>query len=118
MGPFNAYTDTGRHFGPALTIYDPPPMSPGVWIPKAVGEAIYWSGTSSANLDAQYEMRWGALIAVGTGSNVGGPYVGYLVDNLTVIPEPGTLVLAGAGLLLLAAGTRQRPVHERVGHTG
>ena len=109
-GPFNTFIETGRHFGPALAVTNPPAGSLGVWTPTAVGDSISWSGTSTANLNNVGDMRWGALVTVGTGGNVAGPYIGNLVEGLSPLPmpEPGTMVLAGTGLLFLAARTRQR----------
>ena len=104
VGPFTTYIDPTGLFGPGLDGADPNDNSKAaIWVPTAVGQSLYWSGTSNVNL-AQGQLNFRAARTVGMPGSSG---VATLVDSIQVIPEPGTMVLAGMGLLLLGAKTRR-----------
>jgi hypothetical protein len=71
------------------------------WLAKAPTDAAY----TSIRTDAYATNPTIRSVALGGNFNVGGR-----VDNfsLTVVPEPGSLLLAGTGLLAMALGTRRR----------
>jgi len=64
---------------------------------SAVAGSDSWSGTFSGSLIGMQVFDAGA----GNASDVG-------FNNLTVVPEPGTLVLVAGGLVLLGHGFRRR----------
>ena len=94
--PFNRFVAPTQWVGPGISRY-------GVdWVPTAVGQSISWSGTSTADL-GQGELYWrphagsgGALLFQSSEAFRTNP-----------IPEPGTFVLAGMGLVSLM-GLRRR----------
>ena len=94
--PFDRFLSPTQSEGPGVTRY-------GVrWRPTAVGESLSWSGTSTANLD-QGDLLWGAY----TRSNGAAAIQNAVAVRLNPIPEPGTFVLAGMGLVSLM-GLRRR----------
>ena len=100
VGPFTGFQAESGQFGPTLG------LGTELWTPTAIGDSLFWSGTSTANV-ADGELHWftktkstGAVIQVEYASRV---------SNVNVIPEPGTMVLAGFGLLCLMSATRRNP---------
>ena len=87
------------HFSTPVTFYGPGLEGPH-WIPTAIGQSISWSGTSTAALGGR-ELSWSTLATTGGAKSI--PI--YTVAN--PIPEPGTFVLAGMGLVTLL-GLRRR----------
>lgn len=88
IGPWTFYASTsGFHNGPTLgAVTDK-------WVPANVGDSLFWSGTSTANL-GQGEMLWSTLLF--NGGAVGADFT---VANL--IPEPTSLSLLAFGCLAL-----------------
>jgi hypothetical protein len=64
------------------------------WVPTSVGETLIWSGTSTANLP-QGQLLFSTLV-----NEYGAIGAEFEVVNLStsVVPEPATLLLFGAGL--------------------
>ena len=92
--PFTRFDGVSGFFGPGV--------SGNIWYPTAVGETIGWSGTSTADL-AQGELLWNTHTTIGFAAEI--QYAVAVRTN--PIPEPGTFVLAGMGLVSLL-GLRRR----------
>ena len=97
VGPFTATRSATQVSGPGLTGITQ------LWTPTAVGQSLSWSGTSDAFLE-QGELYWRPHSTFGRS---GGIQL-QVANHLNPIPEPGTLALAGTGLLLMMAMTRRR----------
>ena len=58
--------------------------------------------TSAGSLS--FDSAWASLTSVSFSSATGG----FALDNINAIPEPGSFMLAGAGLLLVGVTRRRR----------
>lgn len=104
VGPFSSLNySSGGHNGPTFL------QSPG-WIPTAVGETLYWSGTSASNL-GQGQLKFSTLIT-SNGAVRADFQTANLVESLpphgVVTPEPTSLALAGFAGIGMAAGAWRR----------
>ena len=96
-------------FSPAAPIHGLGPLvsdttsTLGTWFPTAVGDSVGWGGTSTANLE---ELRWSVHKSTAVGFNFPRLFSA-TAHRIDPIPEPGTFVLAGMGLLSLM-GLRRR----------
>jgi hypothetical protein len=93
VGPWTYYTSSGGyHNGPTFGyVLD-------CWVPTAVGDTLYWSGTSATALDPP-DMLWSSIYTCG-----GAAVTEWNQANW--IPEPGTLSLLAFGGLALVARRR------------
>ena len=91
VGSWTYYTScTGYHNGPVIG------PDGDYWIPTAVGESLFWSGTSTAYL-GQGELLFSTLDVTG-----GADWVDFVPANLVtnnVIPAPGAMLLVCIGFL-------------------
>ncbi len=103
LGPgLGGTSTTGFHNGPTIR-FGASVVLPG-WEPTALGQSLFWSGTSTALL-GQGDLLWSTLV-LGDGAVA----ANFEVANLEA-PEPSTLALFATGLALLAfMGWRRRGV--------
>jgi hypothetical protein len=99
IGPWTGYTfSSGYHNGPTF-------IAGGPWVPTSVGETVYWSGTSTANL-VQGELLFSALH-----SSNGAVLPNFEIANrIGTVPVPAADWLFGSGLLGLIGVARRKKV--------
>ena len=110
VGPFVKYNKVGGgHNGPALikgasdvTTY---------WTPAAVGESLFWSGTSTAFLDTG-ELYWSTLVCnrtdIRVDMEVADKVAGPLQPGPEAVPEPATVTFIALGCVGVATYMRRR----------
>lgn len=98
VGPWTGLSSSvSGHNGPTFTaLFDK-------WIPSAVGDTLFWSGTSSADL-AQGQLLFSTLL-----STPGAVKANFEVANRTAaVPEPPVMALLLPGLFLLGYLNQRR----------
>lgn len=96
--PYSGFTySSGGHNGPVLD----PVFT--YWVPTSVGDTLNWSGTSTADL-GQGELLFSSPFTE-NGAEVA---VFQIANDLSTVPEPGTLALLGAGLLGIGLLVRRK----------
>lgn len=106
VGSFGFSSTTGSFNGPSLIAVDVN------WYPAAVGESLYWSGTSTAFLDQGSLRFWAYGVNGGATANLETAHLGKFTEftgSTAQVPEQiAVLPLLAAGLLGLMALRHKR----------
>lgn len=96
IGPWTFYTSSsGGHNGPTLgPVLD-------YWVPTGIGDSLFWSGTSTANLP-EGSLDWSTI----AGTLNGGVPADW--EHAHLVPEPASLSALALGALALLRRRRKR----------